>query len=86
MVVNQFNIARVAVLKSEDHPPVCPNRDSVEPFPIPFQRMQPEAGQIHIVRTGRTIEHRKDILDLLKKISPNPFRLTVFKQPLSALC
>jgi len=48
--------------------------------------MQPEAGQIHIVRTGRTIEHRKDILDLLKKISPNPFRLTVFKQPLSALC
>jgi hypothetical protein len=85
VVVNQFNIARVSVLESKDHAPVCPNRDSIEPFPVPFQRMRPEAWQIHIVRTGRTIEHRKDIFDLLKKVSSNPFSLTVFKQPLQCL-
>lgn len=86
MVINQFNIASVSFLEPEDHTPVCPNRDSIEPFPVPFQRMEPEAGQIHIVRTGRTIEHRKDIFYLLKKIGPDPFGLTIFKKRFSPLC
>ena len=85
MVINQFNIARVSFLEPEDHAPVRPNRDSIEPFPIPFQRMEPEARQIHIVRTDRTIEHRKDIFYLLKKVGSDPFGLTVFKKPLQPL-
>jgi len=47
--------------------------------------MEPEAGHIHIVRTGRTIEHRKDIFYLLTKVAPDPFGLTVFKKPLQPL-
>jgi len=39
----------------------------------------------HIARSGRTVEHGKDIFDLLAEIGPDTFALAILKQPLQPL-
>ena len=85
VVIDQFNIGCVPFDKAKDHPPVRSDRDSIEPLPVPFQEMQSKAGQIHIARLGRTVEHRKDIFDLLTEVCPDTFALPILKQPFQPL-
>ena len=81
MIIDQFNVTGVSFDKAKDYPPVGSNRDSIEPVPVPFQGMHPEAGQIHIARSSRTVEHRKDIFNLFADVSPNTLELPILKQP-----
>jgi hypothetical protein len=84
VVIDQFNITSISFLETEDNAPVRPNSYPIEPFPVPFQRMDLEARQIHVMRACRTIKNRKDVFYLLNMVRANPFGLTIFEQPLQA--
>ena len=61
MAVQAVNINSVAFLKAEDNPPVGPHRYCPEARTIAFQLMQPEPGQVHVLRSSGRIEPREDI-------------------------
>jgi hypothetical protein len=59
---------RVALLEAEDDPPVGANGDAPIPGKLALQRMQPEAGQVELVRSHRFIEpgeHAGDFIGML---------------------
>jgi hypothetical protein len=48
VIVDQIDVSRAAILKTEDNPPILPNRDRPLPLPVTFERMQPKAWPVKI--------------------------------------
>src|SRR5450755_209647 len=48
VVIDIINVLGVALGKTENHPPVGPNRYRPEAFHPAFERMQPIRGQVHM--------------------------------------
>lgn len=69
----------MSFLETEDHAPVRPNRYSIEPFSVSFQRMNFEARQIDIMRACRAIENSKDVFYLFNMVSANLFSFSIFE-------
>ena len=61
MVVQIVDIGGVAVLEAEDRAPVGAHRHRPEPGIFPLQPVEPEAGQVHVVRDARRIESDQDV-------------------------
>ena len=61
MVIQIVDISGVHALKSENDPPVGADRHRPEPVIAASEAVQPEAGQIHIVRGRRRIEAHRNV-------------------------
>jgi hypothetical protein len=62
MVVEKVNIAGVAALETENHPPVPANDHGPEALPVTGRRMQPEAWRIHVIGEKTRRRHAADVL------------------------
>lgn len=49
MVVDQVHVHCLAIDKAEDNVPVARNVHAPLPAPVTLQRMQPVAGQLHVL-------------------------------------
>jgi len=58
MVVQIIDVRGVTVLEAEDHTPVCPHGHRPVTGIVAFERMQTEAGQVHVVRRRGRIQTR----------------------------
>ena len=81
MVVRQIHIVNVPVLETEHDPPVAPNCNAPETSPIAFERMQPEAGQSHVLGRSGTVQHSQDVLHLPNLIRVDGLWLVLLEQP-----
>ena len=84
VVVDQFNIKRVCVLKPENNTPVGPHRHRPKALQIAFKRVQTITGKIHSLRCGRFIEAGKNILNHLQQVGPYSTPVTAFIEPFQA--
>jgi len=69
VVIDQINIGGVALLKAEDDPPVGAHGDAPVPREVAFERMEPEARQVELFRSGRFVEtgqHTGDFVHVLR--------------------
>ena len=60
VVVQVANISGMAILESENHPPVGANCHRPRPGIVPTKRMQPEPWQIHVARSDGGIQAHQD--------------------------
>jgi hypothetical protein len=81
VVIDQINFKSVALLKTKDDAPVRPYSNAPEASKITCQPMEPEAGQVHVLRLLGSIEHGEDILHFFSVIGSDPFGFSLFKQP-----
>ena len=63
MIIDQIHVAGVDALEAEYDPPVARHSDRPEARAIALQRMQSEAGQVHVRGFGRFVEAGEDALD-----------------------
>ena len=63
MVINQVHVHRLAPDKAEDNAPVARNAHAPLPTPVALQRMQPVAGQFHVLGRLRRRQFRQDATD-----------------------
>jgi hypothetical protein len=70
MVIDEIDVTGVSAFETKNHPPIPAYEHRPEALAIATQRMQPEAGSIHILGLGRSIEPRKDALYLGDEIRP----------------
>jgi hypothetical protein len=60
VVVNVVDISRILAFKAEYDPAVAAYADRVVPRPVALERVQAQAGQIHILWAGRRMEAGQD--------------------------
>ena len=63
VVVDQVDLGRVNALEPEHDPPIAGHPHGPVTGEVPFQRMEPEAGKIHVLWAGRMIETRQDPIE-----------------------
>ena len=77
MVVDQIHIAGVAAFELKDNTPVSGHRNRPKTSKITLERVQPEAGQVHITGRGRLFEAGEDAFNLVRvfrlHLPPVPF-------------
>jgi hypothetical protein len=71
VVVQIVNIDGIAFLEAENDSPVRPNRHRPEARVIAFQRVEPKAGQSHILRRSGHIQPRENVPHSFAVISAN---------------
>ena len=81
MVVHEIHIMDAAVFKTENNPPIRPNRHGPKSSPIPFERMQPVTGQVHFAHLIRFIETGEYTLNLVHGIRWKLAALALTIQP-----
>jgi hypothetical protein len=81
MVVNQVHVHGVCTLKAPDNAPVGTDGDRLETAQVVFQRMQPEAWQVHVFRRFGPVQHGKDVFDLVEHVGPDLRPVSAFKKP-----
>ena len=69
MVVNEVDIPHIAAVKAESDAPVCAHADRPVPAQPPLERMQPERGRVHVLRSGCRLEEVEDHPDLPRVLS-----------------
>ena len=60
VVIDIINV-RHAIIKTENHPPVCPNGHGPKAFHLAFERMQPQLRLVHVSNRWCGIQRRQDI-------------------------
>ena len=65
MVVDIIDIKGVRFGKTEDDPPICANSDRPQARQFAFERVQAEAGDIHIDRDASCLQPCENITQLL---------------------
>src|SRR5574337_1506710 len=81
VVVDQFNIVRVAFLEAENDTPVCPDSHAPEALEVAFETMQPEAGQVHVLGPPGAVQHEEDVFKFLEQLRADAFGVALLKQP-----
>ena len=82
MVVRQSNVTGAPVLETEYHTPVGPYRNAPESFPVSFQRVESETGQVHVLWYAGAVQNGEDVLYLRNLVGTDPLSFVVFEQPL----
>ena len=82
MIVDELHVAGGAVREAEDDAPIGPHRDAPEALAVAFQRMQPEAGKIHVLHGSSRLQSRQDVLDLLDLLRCQPAAVARFVESL----
>ena len=76
----------VAGIEAENDTPIGPEGHSPEPGQITLERMQPEAGQVHLADLVSFIETRENALDLADLVRPELASIaSLVKPPQSAM-
>ena len=75
----------MSITKSKYDAPVRSNRDAPETFEPAFERVEPEAGKIHIRRNPCAAQNREDVFDLLDHVGLEASPLAVDKKSLQPL-
>jgi len=84
MIINQLNIKGVAILESENDPPVGTNGNRLESFAVTFEFMQPIAGKVEGLRRFRGIERGQNIFNSVDEVSPDVAAVALLEKPFSA--
>ena len=61
MVINIVNVAGVTVGKAENNPPVSAHRHRPKTFQRPSERMQPQAGEVHVCNGAHGVQARENV-------------------------
>ena len=77
MVIDIIDVQRVAVFKTENHPPVGPHSYRPEPSPVPFEGMQPKTGHAHIGNAARRVKPDPNISEFHNMLGSRPARIIV---------
>jgi hypothetical protein len=85
VVVDQFNIAGIAVLKAEDNTPVGADRYGPKTLHVALERMKMKAGHPHVLDGAGFVELVQDGANLVEEIGPNSARVIPVEEPLEAL-
>ncbi|HZA66292.1 MAG TPA: hypothetical protein VE592_05040, partial [Geminicoccaceae bacterium] len=64
MVVEQIDIEGIAILETEDDAPVRGDLDRKEAFQFALERVEPEAGGIHVGHSRRGVQPAQDTPNL----------------------
>jgi hypothetical protein len=84
VIVNQVDIAGMAILKAKDDTPIRPNSDTPEVLKISFEPVEPETRKVHVFGAGHTAENSEDVHHLLDILGVNALRFTVFEETFQA--
>jgi hypothetical protein len=85
MVIDQIDIANMAIVKPKHDTPVRSNGDAPETLEPAFKWMELEAGKIHIRRNSGAAKNREEVLNLLDHVGLEPSSFAVDKKPLQSL-
>jgi len=69
MVVEQVNVGNVTILEPKNNPPVRPDGDTPVSGEVAFERVQSEAGQIHVLGpcgASQKAKHTCDLIDVFR--------------------
>ena len=72
VIVDQINVVRIAIFKSEYESPITGNRNAPYSFQIALERMQSVSWQIYVPRLAGSIEVCKSESDPIQQISAYP--------------
>ena len=75
----------MSIVQPKNNPPVCANRGAPETFEPASERVEPEAGKIHIRRNPGAVKDGEDVFDLLDHVGLEPSPFTVDKESLEPL-
>jgi len=84
MVIDIINILR-AVIVTENHTPVGAYCNGPKPFPLAFQRMQPESRQVYVGNRRCGMKRRQNIPQFAYMIRANSAWVVPFKEPFQPL-
>jgi len=74
MIIHKIDVIGVPGFKTKNDTPISRNTDRPETFQIAFERMQPEAGDIHIRNHGCFIKTGEDARDFISLIGAKAAR------------
>jgi len=75
----------MSIVKPKYDPPVRAHCDAPETLQPALERVEPEAGKIHIRRNPGAVEHAEYILNLLDHVGLEPSTFAVNKKSLKPL-
>lgn len=81
VIVDQFDVARVRALKSENDAPISPHRHRPESLQAAFQRVQAIPRKVHSLRRLCPIEPCKNVLHVLDQVVPYAAAITLLVEP-----
>jgi hypothetical protein len=64
VIIDKINVLRVAIRKTEDHPPIGANRHCPKAFEITLKRVQSKARQVHIRDRTGSVKTRENVTQL----------------------
>ena len=85
MVVNQGNVASVAIFKTKDDTPVGTNGHGPISLVIDLKLVQTIAWEIESLRGGSGIQYCQNTVDFVDQISAKAAAIVLLEQPLQAL-
>ena len=85
MVVQVINVESIMLGKAKNDPPVCTNRNRPKTFRPALERLQPEAGHIHIGGHPDRIEPCQNIAALIGVFGYDAARVVLFMEALQSL-
>jgi len=85
MVIDQIDIPNMSIVKPKYDAPVRANRDAPETLEPAFERVEPEAGKIHIRWSPGAVKNGEDVLNLLDHVGLEPSPVAVDKKSLESL-
>jgi len=85
VIVDIVNVQRIAVVKTENNPPVGANRDRPESIHLTFERMRPKAGHVHIGDCTGSIQPCQNVTQFDLMFPVNTTWVVVLMKPLEPL-
>lgn len=84
MVVDQFNIERIRLLKAENNTPVGAYGNRPNTLQVAFKGVQTITGKVNRLRRIGFIQAGKNILNRIQKVGPYPAPVAPFVKPFQA--
>ena len=84
MVIDQVDVAGIAIFEAEDHPPVAGNRDAPVPFQCALQRVKPVAGQVEIRWLAGIVKVRQGERNAIRQGGTHSARIAALVHALQA--
>jgi len=82
VAVQIIDINGVIVLEAENHAPVRPYGHGSKPREFAFEPVEPETGQVHILRRGGRIQPGENIPDRVPVLGADTAFIAAFEKPL----
>jgi hypothetical protein len=84
MVIHKINVESVAIFKTKNDPPVCPNSHREKSLQPSLERVQTKGWHIHALNLWRSIQRRENEPEPLQHVRRQFAAIVMLEQSLQA--